>query len=68
MRGNAQKYPDKQMSVAGARSQLSQLLAGCTDDRLASFTADGLGKMFRIKPAEIEAMLFTARTARTIKW
>lgn len=68
MRGNASEYPDKQLSVASARSQLSQLLAGCTDEKLAGFTADSLAKMYRVKMTDIEAMLHTARTARAIKW
>lgn len=68
MRGNVPRFPDKQLSVQSATASLSMLLAGCTDEKLAEFTTDGLSKIFRVKPAQIEAMLHTARTARAIKW
>jgi hypothetical protein len=64
MRGNASKYPDKQVSAASAKAQLSMLLNGCTDERLSSFTVDGLGKMYRVPMHEIQTMLTVARMQR----
>lgn len=64
MRGNAKKYPDKQISVAGARNNLLALLMGCTDAKLASFTVDGLTGLFRVPKAQVMDMLERERTDR----
>lgn len=64
MRGNAKKYPDKQISVTGARNNLLALLMGCTDAKLASFTVDGLTALFRVPETQVADMLERERNNR----
>ena len=64
MRGNARKFPDQQLSVQAARTQLTMLLANATDERLAGFTVDGLSRMYRVPPREIECVLLAAQDKR----
>ncbi|WP_447724594.1 hypothetical protein [Sphingomonas koreensis] len=65
-RGRQQsKYPDKQLSCLAAKNQLLALLTGCTDERLASFTVDGLCRMYRVQEREIEYHLTIERQNRT---
>lgn len=63
MRGNAQHF-QAQESGASARSRLAMLLAGATDQRLASFTADSLAATHRVPFATAAIMLSEARERR----
>jgi hypothetical protein len=62
MRGNASRFPDKQLSVAAARVSLKTMLASARS--LDSFTVDGLARMFRVPEKEIEYELMIARQRR----
>lgn len=62
MRGHAK--PDNQLSTEAARTQLSLMLAGATDDRLVQFTAPELFRLFRVPLREIEARLLDAQQKR----
>lgn len=64
MRGNASRMPDKQLAVAHARAQLTQLLASAADERVLSFTADSLARMYRVPPREIECLLLAQQAKR----
>lgn len=64
MRGNASRYPDKQLSNQAALMQLSLLLANATDDKLAGFTVDNLERMYRVPRREIECKLLAAQDRR----
>lgn len=64
-RGRTQgKFPEKQLSALAAKNQLLALLTGCTDERLASFTADSLCRMYRVPEREIEYHLTIERQNR----
>lgn len=52
------------ISCAEARSQLAMMLCNARDDRLAGFDADELARMYRVKAAEIGAMLAAERQRR----
>lgn len=45
---------------------LTGLLYGCTDERLASFTASGLASAYNVPLARVEAMLASARQGRLL--
>jgi hypothetical protein len=49
-----------------AKQALVSLLYGCTPERLASFTAQGLAASYRVPIAEAERMLAKARQGRMI--
>ena len=57
-------YGTKNVSRKRARAALSMLLAGCTNERLAGFTAAGLAASYNVSPAKAEEMLAAARKAR----
>lgn len=63
-RGNASARPDKQIGTSGAKLQLQLLFANATDERLASFTAPELARMYRVEEREIECMLLAAQAKR----
>lgn len=63
-RGNAQRRPDNQVSVNAARLQLQMLLANATDERLLSFTPEGLAGMYRVPIREIECLLLARQEKR----
>lgn len=56
-------YPDR-IGTKAARAQLAMLLAGATDSRLASFTADSLAAMHRVRFGEVAEMLQAERGRR----
>jgi hypothetical protein len=58
------RHPDKQESVAAARSRLTLLLAGCTDVALAAMTAAGLAATHRVPVKDAEYSLAMARQRR----
>lgn len=62
--GNALRHPNAQESVASARSRLAVLLVCCTDQRLASFSADSLAATHRVKFADVAEMLERERGRR----
>lgn len=63
MRGNAQHF-QAQESGASAKARLAVLLACCTPERLASFSADSLAATHRVKFADVTQMLAQARDRR----
>jgi hypothetical protein len=65
MRGNASKFASKQLSVTEAKAQMLQLLCGCTDQRLAALTVDGLMASFRVDRKTAEYHLTIARQNRS---
>jgi hypothetical protein len=58
-----QPRPDR-ISVKDARAQLAMLLCGCTDQRLAAMTAEGLAATHRVPVGECRAELEKARAGR----
>jgi len=67
MRGNASKYPSKQISAGEAKTQMMLLLNGCTDQRLAALTVDGLMASYRVDRKLAEYHLTIARQNRARK-
>jgi hypothetical protein len=59
-------YGTKQISAKRAAAALQQLLYGCTDERLAGFTAAGLAGSYRVTVETAERMLCGARAARRV--
>jgi hypothetical protein len=57
------RYPSR-ISKRSADMQLTQLLYGCTDERLRGFTAASLVGMFNVSLAVAEAKLAAARVGR----
>lgn len=57
-------YGTKALSKPKATMALAQLLYGCTPERLASFTAQGLSAAYNVPPATAERMLGEARGRR----
>lgn len=65
MSGRAGKsYPKAQFSRRKAATALTMLLSGCTDERLAGFTAAGLAGSYNVTVAEAERLLSTVRQVR----
>lgn len=64
MRGNAARFPDKQLSAAHARAQLTQLLASATDERVLSFTVDSLVRQYRVPARDVECQLLAVQAKR----
>jgi hypothetical protein len=60
-------YGSKQISGKRATSALTQLLYGCTDERLQGFTAASLAGSYNVPLATAERMLDGARLARPQK-
>jgi hypothetical protein len=50
-----------QLSKPKAESALTMLLTGCTKERLASFTAQGLAGSYNVPLATAERLLMSAR-------
>ena len=57
-------YGTKQITQKRAAAALTQLLYGCTDERLAGFTAQGLAGSYNVPLATAEQMLTAARRTR----
>jgi hypothetical protein len=57
-------YGTKNITQKRARAALSQLLYGCTAERLAGFTAAGLAGSYNVPLATAEQMLSAARKVR----
>jgi hypothetical protein len=57
-------HAQTQIGAGEARCQLAMMLLNCTEERLAGFTADGLSRMYRVKPAEIGQLLEQERERR----
>lgn len=64
MRGNASRFPNKQLGAAEAKGQMLALLHGCTDARLAALTVDGLMASYRVDRVTAEYHLTIARQKR----
>jgi hypothetical protein len=60
-----QRHPSR-ISGKCAKMALTSLLYGCTLERLASFTAQGLAASYRVPIAEAERMLSRAREGRLV--
>lgn len=60
---NRRSYPSR-ISKKASNAQLVQLLYGCTDERLAGFTAAGLAGSYNVPVATAESMLCDARRGR----
>jgi hypothetical protein len=60
-------YGSRQISAKRAAAALQQLLYGCTDERLAGFTAAGLAGSYNVPVETAERMLSGARLARLQK-
>ena len=56
--------PDRQITQVEAKAQLARLLYGCRPEKLAEYTVDGLARMYRVAPREIEYALTIARQKR----
>jgi hypothetical protein len=56
----------KQLSQKRAASALASLLTGCTEERLASFTASGLASAYNVPLPRVETMLASARQGRLL--
>ena len=54
------------ISKKNAGASLAGLLYGCTDERLAGFTAAGLAATHNVPMREVEAMLARAREVRRV--
>lgn len=54
-------WGSKSISQTRAATALTQLLCGCTPERLASFTAAGLAGSYNVPLPQVEAMLAKAR-------
>lgn len=64
-RGNAQRYPDKQLSVAAAKGEMVSFLYTCRPDRLADVTVDDLVARHRVDAKVAEYELTIARQKRS---
>lgn len=56
------KYPDKQVSVAAARTQLKQMLVNARS--LDAFSPESLARMYRVPVRECETMLLAEQGKR----
>ncbi len=63
-RGNAGKCPAKQLSVEQAKAQLTMFLYNAPIRALDAFTVEGLQRMYRVQPREIEYLLTICRQKR----
>jgi hypothetical protein len=62
--GAKRSYPNARLSAKRATAALTNLLYGCTAERLAGFTAAGLAKSWNVSVATAERMLVAARSER----
>ena len=60
------RYGSKEITRPEAKAQLIQLLYGCTPEKLASFTVDGLCRTHRVDERTVEYELTIARQKRGI--
>lgn len=58
------KFPDKRESAQSAKNRLAQLLVGCSDAALATFTPDHLAATHRVPVRECEYLLTMQRSHR----
>ncbi len=63
MRGNASRFPDKQLSVAAARAQFQMWLASATPHMIALTTVDQLCHRYRLPEKELECGLLAKQAA-----
>lgn len=61
---NRRNYPTTKLSRPRATAALTNLLYGCTAERLAGFTAAGLSNSYNVPVARAERMLGDARRGR----
>jgi hypothetical protein len=59
----SRSYPST-ISAKRARAALVMLLTGCTKERLASFTAEGLAASYRVPIGEVAGLLQRAKKGR----
>jgi hypothetical protein len=59
-----QSHAKPVMTVAQSLNQLTMLLVGCTDKRLAAMTVDELVGSYRVKPAQAAELLANQRAHR----
>jgi hypothetical protein len=57
VRGNASKYPDKRISVAGATAQFETWLASASPEMIGRATVDQLEARYRIDRRYLECKL-----------
>lgn len=57
-------YPKRRVSRPKAETTLALLLSGCTPERLAGFTAQGLAASYNVPLPRVEAMLADVRRRR----
>ena len=57
-------YPDPKLSRKKAEVAVTMLLAGCTDERLAGFTAESLAASYNVAASDVARMLADARRRR----
>jgi hypothetical protein len=65
-RPGEQHHRTSSMTAKRAKAALSMLLAGCTAERLAGFTAAGLSSSYNVSIAEAEKMLAATRQGRLV--
>jgi hypothetical protein len=63
-RGNAQRHGEKQLSVEQAKAQLTMFLYNAPIRALDAFTVEGLQRMYRVQPRDIEYLLTICRQKR----
>lgn len=61
----ARSYPSR-ISAKQAKQALTQLLYGCTPERLAGFTAQGLAASWNVPITEVAEQLERAKKARLV--
>lgn len=64
MRYNASRHPDKRETQVNAKARLVSILYGCTAQRLAQFTAEGLAATHNCDVRVCEYELTIARQKR----
>jgi hypothetical protein len=57
-------YPKASLSKKQAELTLTSLLFGCTEERLAGFTAESLRASYNVPLAKVEELLARARRSR----
>jgi hypothetical protein len=60
------RWGASQISSSRAKAALSMLLAGCTPERLASFTVEGLAVSYNVPVSTVEKMLARARQGQML--
>lgn len=69
MRGRGRPQPRTRfgrdpLSAVASKNHLLSLLTGCTDERLAGFTVDGLCRMYDVPEKQVEYHLTIERQNR----